>query len=247
MLNLNFGEAARSKSCENQIISSKSGVSFDWLLFFDSRGLGVEYPEQIKSSTLLLLKSYFESVNQSYLIISRPFYLTIFPSLVQFIRLNTHLKFNKLITNMGFVDTTPKKASVLTDSLHQLNSLGLIGKVHEFEEYELSNGSSEILSTIQYTPSTIQNIATSIAGDFSNLFFINTPIIREDYKLLRKRPPAFYSQLKVANHLINQICSACGSEIIDTNKLQIETYDGVHYTMHDHQLIYDAIIEGIQI
>lgn len=244
---MSFGEAARSKSCENQIISSKSGVSFDWLLFFDSRGLGVQYPEQDKTSTLFLLKSYFDSVNESYLIISRPLYLTIFPSLVQFIKLNTHLKFDKLITNMGFVDTTPKKASVLTDSVHQLNSLGLKGNIREFEAYELSDGSSQILSTLQYTQSTIQNIATSIAGDFTNLFFINTPIIREDYKLMRKRPPAFYSQLKVANHLIDQICSACGSEIIDTNKLQIKTYDGVHYTMEDHQLICDAIINRIKI
>lgn len=222
-------------------------MSFDWLLFFDSRGLGVQYPEQDKTSTLFLLKSYFDSVNESYLIISRPLYLTIFPSLVQFIKLNTHLKFDKLITNMGFVDTTPKKASVLTDSVHQLNSLGLKGNIREFEAYELSDGSSQILSTLQYTQSTIQNIATSIAGDFTNLFFINTPIIREDYKLMRKRPPAFYSQLKVANHLIDQICSACGSEIIDTNKLQIKTYDGVHYTMEDHQLICDAIINRIKI
>ena len=137
---LNFGLGEISTSKENKVFKSTKNTSFDYLLFFDSRAMTID-EENHKNTTLTKTLNLFDKKNISYLAISRPKNLTIFATLLNFLELNKDLKFKNLITNLGFVDFTPKKQENIADMLLQINQFfSLKTIVYEKESYILNGG-----------------------------------------------------------------------------------------------------------
>ena len=137
---LNFGLGEISTSKENKVFKSTKNTSFDYLLFFDSRAMTRD-EENHKNTTLTKTLNLFDKKNISYLAISRPKNLTIFATLLNFLELNKDLKFKNLITNLGFVDFTPKKQENIADMLLQINQFfSLKTIVYEKESYMLNGG-----------------------------------------------------------------------------------------------------------
>jgi hypothetical protein len=81
------------------------------LFFFDSRGISAEYETSLIK---MILDHISEDVN--YLVIGRPLEITTWLTLYNFLKLND-LRVKKIITNLGFVDFTPKKESIIKLSL----------------------------------------------------------------------------------------------------------------------------------
>lgn len=134
-----FGKGEISTSLENKIFV-KGENSFDFLCFFDSRAMTTDEGNH-KNTTFSKLLEFFEKKNISYLAISRPKNLTIFATLLNFLELNKNLKFKNLITNLGFVDYTPKKQANINDMLLQINQfISFDTKVYEKESYILNGG-----------------------------------------------------------------------------------------------------------
>jgi hypothetical protein len=82
------------------------------LFFFDSRGISKDYEHS------LIKKIVDEMHFFNYLIIGRPLEITICMTLYNFIQMN-NLRPKQIITNMGFVDFTPKKESIIKQSTDQ--------------------------------------------------------------------------------------------------------------------------------
>lgn len=117
--------------------STAQNEIFDYLIFLDSRGISREF----KNSLADKLITRITSIGKSYLLVCRPIELTIWASLVGFLTIN-RLNPAKIITNMGFVDFTPKKQSILQDAVRQVESA--VGKglatACFVEDYVLSGG-----------------------------------------------------------------------------------------------------------
>ncbi|WP_058892765.1 hypothetical protein [Campylobacter iguaniorum] len=133
-----FGEISNSK--ENIIIKSEIKQDYDFLLFFDSRGMSIndiDNNNTFLSKFICLLKK----KNLSFIAISRPKNLTIFATLLNFIELNSGLRFKNLFTNLGFVDYTPKKQLNINDMLMQINQFHNFDSIIEVKEkYRLIGG-----------------------------------------------------------------------------------------------------------
>ena len=117
-----LGKGDLSTSKESFAFYSGLEKRFNYLVFFDSRGAKTNQTKV--DTTINLLKDYFKKLNLSYLIVSRPLNLTIIPTLLSFCE-NTFIKFDNILTNVGFVDTTPKKKDVLCDIKYQLDNTNL--------------------------------------------------------------------------------------------------------------------------
>lgn len=136
-----FGNGEISTSKENIIIeSTKKQYNYDFLLFFDSRALTIN-ENSYENTIFYMLVEFLKQNNFSFIAISRPKNLTIFATLINFLQLNPNLKFKNLITNLGFVDLTPKKQLNIEDMLLQINQFYTFdGKITEKELYELNGG-----------------------------------------------------------------------------------------------------------
>lgn len=241
-----LGEA--STSPENKIIISNNKLStFDYLLFFDSRGLTIN-SEDKNASQLLQLTTYLHTHNLSYIAISRPKNLTIFATLYNFLTINTDIQFKSLITNLGFVDCTPKKQDNIDDILIQIKQFSTKNEsILTHEEYQLADGSYEVLKTVLYSNTYIHTIANLLNEKFGKLYFINTPTIPNDTNFERKRPRAFFIQLEKTNVLIELIMKKIKkpAELIDIKNLD-STYDGVHFDKIGHEKIFTELKEKIR-
>ena len=106
---MKFGIGEISTSSENQMLTSNDFLNkFDFLIFVDSRGLSINNNSYSYTYFRNLIE-FLEENNISFLAISRPKNLTTFATLCNFLKLNENLHFKKLITNLCFVDCTPKK------------------------------------------------------------------------------------------------------------------------------------------
>ena len=186
-----LGNVELRTSTENFILQSEASEYYDYLIFMDSRGAKVE--ENFISS-IYLLRNYFEKMELSYLIVSRPLNLTTIATLLSFIE-NTIIKFGSVITNVGFVDTTPKKKDTLLDIHAQLVGAKIGSKYQSLGRFNLSNGIDEELGAYSISKSSIHNISQRFKKIRSKFYFINTPevIINKSFK--RQRPKFFYSQI----------------------------------------------------
>ncbi|MFK5974991.1 MAG: hypothetical protein QM493_00660 [Sulfurovum sp.] len=238
MVSLKFGMGEVSISNENKLIESKVIEKiFDCLLFFDSRGIVDLFIKELDKKKL------------TYLIITRPKNLTIFATLYNFLKLNPKLKFRNLITNLGFVDCTPKKQKNIDDIVVQIEQFSNSNySIIEHENYELSHGSMELLKSIKYSKNYIKEINKVFNKKFYKCYFINTPIVSKDMKMNRKRPASFFTQLYKTNELINDLVTLNVEKniLIDIKDLHY-TYDGVHYTKEGHEIIFNKIKESINL
>lgn len=241
-IGLDFGEGENSNAPENYIKANTIGKRYDWLIFLDSRGGRSNGPVLSTFQELLIDK--INHSGSTFLLISRPKYLTCFSSLVIFLRKN-NFEFTNLISNLGFVDSTPKKSAILLDGLCQAESLGFQMDTKELCEWELKNGEMAQLSTCLYSDSYKNYVGNKIGSTFQEKYFINTPIIDGEKKFVRNRSPHFFSQLNESNKLVEDVVALSGGVLIDVSSSNIETFDCVHYTQNDHELIYNTIINGL--
>lgn len=241
-----FGIGEKSVSQENKLfISDKNKLFFDYLLFFDSRGLGIEYGS-FDDTYLIKIKEFLDFHKNSYVIVSKPKHLTIFATMYNFLKLNPKFFFKNLITNLGYVDLTPKKTDYLDDAVLQITQFNSMEySIIEHAEYLLSDGSHEILRSIKYHESYIQELSIFFNKKFKNKYFINTPIVDRSIVLKRKRPDAFFTELSKTNELIETIAKqSSNSVLIDIRDINC-TYDGVHYTLDGHTKIFNRMKEYI--
>ena len=100
--------------------NAKNGV-IDYLIFLDSRGISREFEHSLADKLI----SRIAELGKTYVLVCRPLELTIWATLIGFLNIN-QLNPAKIITNMGFVDFTPKKQSILLDAVDQVESV--VGK-----------------------------------------------------------------------------------------------------------------------
>ncbi|MDP0562391.1 MAG: SGNH/GDSL hydrolase family protein [Candidatus Endonucleobacter sp. (ex Gigantidas childressi)] len=230
-----FGVGEVNTSSANKIIKSvANALEYDYLLFFDSRSIVNSFIRE------------FDKNNSTYLIISRPKNLTVFPTLVNFIVLNKNLKFKILITNLGFVDCTPKKQDNINDILSQIEQFSKVkSTIVKYDKCKLNDETYELLQSIQYSQEHLENINSVLAHKFDKCYFINTPIVDKNMKMERRRPNSFFTQLYKTNELINTIVDLSERNILIDIKELNYTYDGVHYTEEGNKLIFNKIQESV--
>jgi len=238
-----FGAGEKSTAKENKVfISHEKLVKFNYLIFLDSRGLSIDSGSQ-SDTFLIKLKEYLGVNSLTYLAVSRPKYLTVFASLYNFLKNNTAYKFDWLITNLGFVDMTPKKKDNIEDILSQVRQFCESKcKTIEHDNYLLSDGSYEKLKSIEYPDEYTARISDLLSKRFKKTYFINTPTVSSNIGLKRERPSSFFNQLPKTNEMIESIRHLnvkCHS-IIDIRNLTM-TYDGVHFNKKGHSNIFEKI------
>jgi hypothetical protein len=207
----------------------------DKLVFLDSRGVGREFNGSLaeKIITRMDLKS-------SYIMVCRPLELTTWATLSNFMALNS-IKPRKIITNMGFVDFTPKKLALLEDAIKQVDYIigEKVAKSIFADNYVSSTGEVIKLYSMMYSQQykqSIQNIVRSIPT-----VIVNTPIVDQGINIQRKRPHAFFKGLALSA-AFNQ--SIMGAEVVNLPLFdKTLTYDAVHYTILGNEVIFNMIKE----
>ncbi|MEN4044800.1 hypothetical protein [Sulfurimonas sp. NWX367] len=243
---LKFGKGEKSLGKENFYLTSHELRDYDYLIITDSRG-GMTIDLNFHNSFILLLSFFLESFNKSYIIISRPKNLTVFATLINFLKLNSDLRFKYLVTNLGFVDCTPKKQKNIDDIMSQIKQFSNISNtIIKHENYELNDGNSEILKSVKYKEKYLIEITQNLNQRFEKCYFINTPIVNHSMKMERERPNSFFQQLHVTNKLINDLVNLNGKNMLIDIKEFNCTYDGVHYTKKGHEMIFHKIKESIK-
>lgn len=240
-----------STSNENKIICSANNhhKHYEYFIFLDSRGLMIEN-DLHEGSLLYKLLDLLNRNKKTYLAISRPKNLTVLPTLVNFLHLNQDIQFKYLITNLGFVDCTPKKQMNIDDILLQIGQFSKINDntVIEHEAYQLNDGNKEILKNVEYSYNYLKEIASYLSVVFEKCYFINTPIVQKKISMKRKRPDSFYAQLHKTNEMIEFIAlSDTEKNIVIDIKNILDTYDGVHYTKEGHKKIFNKIKESLEL
>ena len=216
--------------------SNGSNGTVDYLVFLDSRGVSSRY----EGSLAHQLISQITLDGGSYLLVCRPLELTTWATLINFMALN-NLKPLKIVTNMGFVDFTPKKLTVLHDAEQQVDYLIGKGVAKSLftETYCSSSGEEIALYSMSYSDEyrkRVEQITRQIPT-----IIINTPIVDEGIILERMRPHAFYMALADSNAFNHAIENA---QIVDLPPFDASlTYDAVHYTREGNKIIFDMIKE----
>lgn len=210
----------------------------EYLLFFDSRGISKSYEES-------LIKLIIDSIGNKarYLIIARPIEITIWLTLFNFLRMN-EIRPQKIITNMGFVDFTPKKRSVIDQTIFQYTPFLIPedAQVHNKEMFRLSNGDESELFTHSYPQSALDIFIPALHKQ--NLIIINTPELTPDFQYPRPRPTSFSKAVQESN-LFN--CMNFNKfPIISLKNFSIEdSYDGVHYTTVGNEMIFEKLLPSL--
>lgn len=214
--------------------SNTANNIFDYLLFFDSRGVSREF----KNSLADKLVSKIELMGKTYLLVCRPLELTIWATLIGFLKLN-QLRPAKIITNMGFVDFTPKKLSILQDVALQVNLIvgEDVASSYYVENFLLSGGGVAPLYSLRYKKDYQLSIET-ISTQYS-LIIINTPLTNDEIVIQKKRPRAFFPAQSESNDFNRSIT---GAVVIDLPEFDERlTYDAVHYTPLGNEMIFDRV------
>lgn len=118
--------------------SNAYNSALDYLLFLDSRGISREFEQSLADKLITRLSQ----LGKTFLLVCRPLELTIWATLIGFLALNK-LNPGKIITNMGFVDFTPKKQSILQDAVRQIEAVvgQGVAKTCFVEDYFSAGGS----------------------------------------------------------------------------------------------------------
>lgn len=207
---------------------------FDYLVFLDSRGISREFDNSLADKLI----SKITSMGKTYLLVCRPLELTIWATLIGFLAIN-RLNPAKIITNMGFVDFTPKKQSILKDAVLQVDSAVGHGVAASFfvEDFVSSGGELMSLYSMQYAKDYRLAIETIAAKH--PMVIINTPLTHRGIAIERKRPPAFFPAQAESNEFN---WSIYGTQVIDLPDFDESlTYDAVHYTRRGNEVIFDVI------
>lgn len=229
--------------------NSRNLKEFDFLCFFDSRGSTLDNNKSKTFSGLLI--DYFRSINKTFVIICRPLEVTVFFSLFNFLYSND-TKAQNLITNMGFVDFTPKKREITEDTALQKELLfdDIKCLTKNLGKYRLSNGSQEILKYIDINPCA-DTFSKFLEKQFKMVYLLETPEFKPECTFPRERPASFFKQLTETNLFINKMSSysnkvaVVSSPVISDNYLDF-SYDGVHFTDIGHRKQFEVIMSNIE-
>lgn len=242
------GEASTSKENRVDLFDSETETFFDFLLFFDSRGMCVDSGSNHGLSHLVKLQNWLRDNKKSFLSISRPKNLTTFATLFNFLKAFPDLHFRNLVTNLGIVDCTPKKLSNLDDLKKQILRNSLHGFfMADAGFFTLCSGDSEQLHHFIYTDDYAGQIASELRSRFKKHLFIPTTEIGCEKRFKRARPDKFYTQLAKTNELVRKISSkTVTGAILDLDRMnQIETFDGIHLIDSAHQTVFEMIVENL--
>ena len=173
--------------------------------------------------------------------------------MINFIYLND-ISFNSLVTNLGFVDTTPKKQIFNDDIISQVPNGLDENQLNKSKlcDYQLNDGKTESLYSLDYS-NLLEQLSNIIASYFQKVYLIEVVEFNPSINIERARPAEFFSQLKQANALINGIAEISKKlEIIRMNSWQsippeIISYDAVHFTPQGHEYVLGKLIEGINL
>ena len=211
-----------------------SGV-LDYLIFLDSRGVSNEFENSIADK----LTSIIKQAGKTYLLVCRPLDLTIWATLIGFVAINK-MKPIKIITNMGFVDFTPKKLPILSNAMQQVEIILGKGVVNSYyvEDFRLSGDDGVVpLHSMRYGEE--YRNAIEIIADQHELVIINTPLTDPDIRIDRKRPAAFFLAQSESNEFNRSVKDA---KVLDfPNFDETLTYDAVHYTSRGNEIIFEKV------
>lgn len=238
---LRFPGGRRNVNADFLLRANDAGPAPDVLAFFDSRGVGGGYAGSIAERLVNLFAA--GAGARSYLLVCRPLELTTWATLLNFLAAN-QLEPRQVVTNMGFVDFTPKKQSILDDAVRQVETLlGPNAAGAQFVEQHASSGGDDIpLYSMNYGDGYRQVIETLAAS--RPLLVVNTPAVSRDIRVPRQRPASFFDALEEGNEFNRSIR---GATILDPPRFdERHTYDAVHYTDAGNELIYDKIREHLQ-
>ncbi len=215
------------------VLSNSDDVNVDYLLFLDSRGVSREFKQSLADKLITEISR----LGKTYILICRPLELTIWATLIGFLKINK-INPKKIITNMGFVDFTPKKQSILQDAVGQVELvLGKGVAKTSFTENYISADNSISLYSVHYSERyqlAIEDIARQ-----HELVIINTPLVNENIVIERKRPASFFAAQIESNKFNHSISRA---QIIDLPDFDESlTYDAVHYTSCGNELIFNKV------
>ncbi len=215
------------------IRSNAKSTFFDYLLFFDSRGVSREFDQSLADQ---LITSISRS-GKTYLLICRPLELTLWATLIRFLTLNK-LCPGKIITNMGFVDFTPKKQSILRDAVLQVEAAVGFGVAETcyVEDYAAADGIIPLY--IMRFHDAYRRAIEAIVQQHE-MVIVNTPLTDPKLSIKRKRPVSFFSAQAESNEFNRAID---GAQIIDLPDFdETLTYDAVHFTCRGNELIFDRL------
>jgi len=246
--NFSWGPGEDNDGEDFVILSSDHDLRdhYDFLVFTDSKGMTL-LQEDVRNTWTYMFAQDRIKTGYSVLLITRPKIITVFFTLVNFVR-NNGVKFTYLVTNLGFVDHTPKKREFLDDIVQQLpeqfpqSELSL----KELGTYTLSSGENQLLCSFNYS-----NISELIGDEIRRAFkfcvLIGIIEFNNTIKISRSRPDCFYDQLNAANEFIFNISKNSASLIFfqylraplyDPEKV---SYDAVHFTSFGHKQLFENI------
>ncbi len=216
--------------------SNAEAGPIDILFFLDSRGVS----GQLEGSLTERLLSFSAERQWRCLMICRPLELTIWASLLNFLALN-EIRPSRIVTNMGFVDFTPKKPEILDDAMAQVaHRLGQDAATAVFlEESTRLNGEVIPLYGMRYAAAYSEGIA-ALARTVP-VIVINSPLVSPSCVLPRPRPASFFAALEESNAFNRGIP---GTVTVDLPVFDLAmTYDGVHYTADGSNVIFNHVKE----
>jgi len=247
---LNFGLGKPYLEDHFNIFSSDINAKyFDYFVYVDSKGSNLSFPK--KSWVFNLIQKFIFS-NKSYLIVSRPKELTTFFSLINFLNLNV-ITYNILITNVGFVDLTPKKLIFINDIILQnpFKSISLKSKFLS-KYFDEKNDPIDLHNIIINKQITIL-ISDFISRKFKNVFLLESFEFDNSINIKRKRPDCFFKCLNKTNNLLFQLTNFNSNlnvikfktdEIINFSDV---SFDAVHYTDFGHEIVYNKVIKSLNL
>ena len=214
--------------------SNASSNIIDYLYFLDSRGIS----RCFEGSLAEMLIDRALQTGKTYLCICRPLELNIWATLIGFLALN-QIKPVNIITNMGFVDFTPKKNLILQDIVRQVDAV--VGKdvanACFAENYVSIRRVIMPLYTNTYAKS--YNLAIEAIARLHNMVILNTPQTDPQIKIHRSRPLSFFLMQSESNRFNRMIH---GAQIIDFPSFDESlTYDAVHFTRRGNELIFNML------
>lgn len=218
-----------------KVLISLCGQKSTELYYFDSRGSRTTDSDS-KSLYEYIITNHI--VNDQDLIIEvRPLELTTFASLLEYIK-DFNGTISKLVTNVGFVDFTPKKTVLLEEHRSTCARMGIeyVERVVE-KDFVLRNGERCDLYSINYGDSFIEFIEGYLSN-IPEITFLSTSANFENHVLWKRmRPKSFFDGIQETNKFLNLLANRNPNiSIIDLKDIQ--TFDGVHWDSHSHLEIF---------
>ena len=224
------------KGKDNLIDISTDKNHIDYLIFMDSRGFSGPLNSSLVGRIIVELKNR----NKSYLIIVRPLELTIWATLYNFYILN-NFKFSNLITNMGFVDFTPKKKSICEDSLEQITkAVGYCEANAKSVEF-IKNKDNQDLEVFRIEYSEKYKLMAEKIAKKQRTIILNSPKVNKNIAIERVRHNSFFESLSLGNTFNRNLSNATIIEPGTFNKSH--TFDAVHYTPLGSKKIFAQLQE----